>query len=368
MCPLPGKAEESSGLNFEEIFGAEQGDISIEKLEEMLEKALAAEASKNDVNPNSLVRIVHDGEVIWVTSAQAAEFLQEDSASGDEASLKKNVERALKGDRKLLRQELRLLLAMARTTFERYREGEKINAKIAERTALALDRRESEINTTFHELDQVETKIEGYRQKQPVIAKYEEQMGELLNAQQEGDLDKARTLAGQLVENKRQYVLLSRALQPDVNESYFNRLEGQKTKKKILGTQQVMVSGRGENLKVELKQIQGRYKELGSKQKSDEGNTEQIQEEMEQTKQAFDERAHELKAVQQESKVIARQEAETDAVVSHIAENVLGDTELAVDMDKQKQQMAQKKSPAKASAAAPPKKKSIGMATTGRRG
>ncbi len=366
MCPLPGRSAESSGLNFDEIFGAEQGDISIEKLEEMLEKALAAEASKQDVSPNALVRIVHDGEVIWVTSSQAAEFLQETSASGEEASLKKNVERALKGDRKLLRQELRLLLAMAKSTFERYREGEKINAKVAERTGLALDRRENEINTTFEQLDQVEIKIEAYRQKQPVIAKYEEQMGALLNAQQVGDLDTARNLAGQLAQDKRQYVLLSRALQPDVNESYFNRLEGQKTKKKILGTQQVMVSGRGENLKVELKQIQGRYKQLGSK-KGDAANAAQVKEEMQQTKQAFDERAHELKAVQQESKVIARQEAETDAVVSHIAENVLGDTELAVDMDKQKQQMSQKKSTTKAPAAAPPKKKSIGMATTGRR-
>ncbi len=361
-----------SRISFGEIFSEESGLLSVEKLEKLLDNLLEEEAKKSSADPDQLIRIVHQGEVIWVTAAQAEEFLNETSSDGEEVALKKNVERALKGNRNILQQELLLLLALATSTLARYRDNNILTREELDRLEPALRRRENEITSTFSQLAQVESKIETYRKQQPVLAEYERCMAELLNAQQVGDMQKAQAIAAKLVQGKRQYVLLSRALQPDVNESYYHRLESQKIKKKILNTQQGMVTGHERALQLEIGDLHNQFKKIKADATAGVSagttNIDEARAKLTKTKEEIEGRVKELETVKQESQVIAKQEAETEATIAHIAENVLGDTDLAVDMDKHMQQQAQKKSMTKA----PPvgggvKKPGTGMATSGRR-
>ena len=368
------KLTAESKISFEDIFGADGQDLSVEKLENLLDRLIEDEAQKSDADPNELIRVVHEGEVIWVTAEQAGDFLKESSTDGEEANLRRNVERSLKGNRQILQQELLLLLALATSTFERNRKANLVGKQEAERVGPALKRREGEIHSTFRDMAAVERKIELYRKQQPILVEYEQRMGELLNAQQAGDLDTAREIAGKLVTDKRQYVLLSRALQPDVSEAYYHRLQSQKIKKKILGTQKEMVVGRGQSLQLEITDLHNRFKKIKSDataqaadQSSGPVNLDEAREKLAQTREAIEERVKEFEIVKKEAHIISKQEAETDAVISHIAENVLGDTELAVDVDKQVQRAGAKKSAVKKPTAAPKAAKTTGMATSDRR-
>lgn len=356
-----------TSISFSDIFGGSNGELSLEKLEGLLDRLLEEESAKQNTDPNQLIRIVHEGEVIWVTSAQAKEFLNEATSEGEEAKLRMNVERALKGDRRILQQELLLILAFATSTFERYRTDERLSKETIERIEPALSRREQEIGTTFRQLEQVEAKIESYRNRYPILGEYEKRMGELLNAQQKGDIATARNIAVDLAKGKKEYVLMTRALQPDINEAYFHRLQSQKIKKKILNTQQGLVSGRGTNLRIEIADLQQQMK--GIKAEAGLGNVDPLsaRNQLIQARDSIQDRVKELETIVQESKVIAMKEAETDAVISHIAANVLGDTELSVDVEKQVQRVENKRTMTKTHSPSPTRQsKGTGMATSHR--
>ncbi len=373
-----GQEEAIGSLAMEELLKAGGTDAPLERLYATLNQIVTSETAKRDINPNELVRIVHGGKVTWVTARQAELYLQSDSSDQESQQLRANVERALKGEARIIHQELRVLLALAQGTFRKQADEGLLAKEESERIEPSLRRRDYEISDTFEQLSEVEQRITAARQRQPIIAEYEQRMGKLLNLQQEGKMDEARQVAVQLAADKKKYVLLSRAIEPDVNTSYYYRLGAQKIKKKILNVQQTLchkqegaLEGQIHDLRSHINEVKQQMADAESSAGTDPTQSEIVekaQTELEKTSQEIQEAANELQAVRTENKVLQKQEKETEEVIQHVAANVLQDKELAVDVQSQVKSLENRRKlqPQKAPAAKQAGNK-IRMATADRR-
>ena len=367
-----------AALSLENLLPKDGAEVSLDTLYTSLERLVTQEAAKRNTNPNELVRVVNNGKVTWITAQQAQLYLKADSDGNEKETLRNNVERALKGEARLLHQELRVLLAITSGTFENLSGQGLIDEKEAERIRPSIRRRESEIGDTFSELYDVENRISMARERQPLIGEYETRMGQLLNFQQEGKMDQARELAQQLAMDKRKYILLSRSMEPDVNTAYFHRLNAQKTRKKTLNLQQTLcmkkegaIGLRIDNLQSKVQTIEQQLAQAEETQATDAAQAEilhKAKEELVKTDQEIQQANNLLVAVQGETKILKKQEKETDGVIQHIATNVLKDQELTVDVQAQVQNISQRRKSQPAPTPKPKQSKHIRMATTERRG
>jgi len=308
-------------------------------------------ASKRNINPNELVRVVDNGKVSWISAQQAQLYLQSDAQSTD--GLREKVERALKGDARILHQELRVLLAITAGTFENLNAEGLFDEKEQEKIRPSIQRRESEISDTFTQLYEVEGRISSIRARQPLIAEYEERMGRLLNLQSEGRIEEARELARYLATEKKKYVLMSRAIEPDVNTAYFHRLNAQKTRKKTLNLQQNLcqkkegaIGLRIDQLQTKMETIEDQINRAEMTEATDPTQAEialRAKEELLLADHEIQEANHQLAAVQTENKVLEKQEKEAQMVIEHIATNVLKDKELAIDVQAQVKDIEQRR-------------------------
>lgn len=364
-------------LSLERLKG-NPGEVSLDRLYEVLDQLITSEAQKQNTSPNELIRVVHNGKVTWVTAQQAGLYLRSDSADEEEEQLRDNVERALKGHAKLLHQELWVLLAIAQGTFKDLRNQGLFESQEARKIEPSLRRREDEIRDTFTQLYEVEGRIAAARERQPLLAEYEARMGQLLNLQQVGKLDEARTLAIQLAAGKKRYVLLSRVLEPDVNTAYFYRLNSQKTKKKILTVQQTMCLKKEGSLGLHIEELQshmetvkGQMAHAEATMAGDATQAEIIskaQDKLLKTDQEMQQVHGELHAVKAEARVLRKQAKETDMVIEHIATDILKDPSISVDVQSQVRSIEQrrKQQPVKAPSA-PKRTGGIRMSTVDRR-
>ena len=85
-------------LGFDDVFGAESdSDLSIQQYEDFWEQARPATAQKKGVNPNQLVRFVHNRKVHWITQDEADTYLQ---LANDDDKRENAVKKEIKRDRK----------------------------------------------------------------------------------------------------------------------------------------------------------------------------------------------------------------------------------------------------------------------------
>jgi len=326
-------------------------EVSLGELYKALDRLVNTAVSKRNINPNELVRVVDNGKVSWITARQAQRYLESDAQSGD--GLREKVERALKGDARILHQELRVLLAIAAGTFENLNDEGLIDEKEEERIRLSIRRRESEISDTFTQLYEVEGRISAARARQPLIAEYENRMGQLLNLQSQGKMDEARELARYLAMEKKKYVLMSHAIEPDVYTAYFHRLNAQKTRKKTLNLQQNLcqkkegaIGLRIDQLHARMETIENRINLADTTTATDPTQAEialRAKEELLLANHEIKQASDQLAAVQTETQVLVKQEKEAQMVIEHIATNVLKDQELAIDVESQVKNIEQRR-------------------------
>lgn len=339
------------GINFSDLFGEDSSDISMERVEAFLKKAVNYTSERSSTNPNQLVRVVHGKKVMWMTQTQADKYL---SMESDEDQMQKDVEQALRGGLQYIRQELEILLALAIYTFNQFKEQQLVNQKDIDRIGPSLQRRQAEINEGISETRESETVLEVKRRRNPLLDEYEELMGEFINAKSTGDMDAAMELAKKLAEKKKYYLLLARGIEPDVRTIYYHRMNLQKTKKRILNTQGELCNSRKDALKLEITEIQDNLDSIKEQmQTADEDGVDsaslKIQTldiyDLESKEKELNEKASELKTLDTESKIIEKKEAETEAVIEHIQEDVLQEADTKVDMNDLKK--TQRKSPQK---------------------
>lgn len=355
------------GISFSDLIGEGQEMLSMERVESLLGKISNKITGAANISPNQLVRVMHNGKVIWMTQKQAADYAAQPP---DENKLQKDVLRALKGELNIIRQELEILLALARYTLNHFKENEAISKEEIERIEPALKRRQSEINEGISQTAESESVLRQKRRRNPLLDEYEDLMGEFINVKTTGNREIAMNLAKQLASKKRQYLLLTRAIEPDVRTINYHRLNLQKTKKRILNTQNDLCSTRKDFLQIEIKELQRNLQVVkdetdvaasdGEISASAEiGRLSAFDEDMAQAQ--LEEKTMELTSLEQETAVLNKQESEVDTLISHISENVLNEVESKLSMDQVKSNAPKITQSSRSSDTPKPKKTSSGM-------
>ncbi len=361
-----------TGISFQHLFGDSGGELSMERVEAFLNKVVEIASEQAKVNPNALVRVVHDNRITWMTQEQASEFLKSTSES---ATLRQDIEAALKGKLIHIRQELEILLALARYTFDKFKTHELIPAEQIQRLEPSLQRRACEIKDGVSQTAESESLVEEKRRRNPIIGQFEEMMGRFLQAKSQGNLQEAAQLAKSLEASKKHYVLFTRSLEPDIRTIYYHRLNLQKTKKRLLQTQNQLCYTRKDSLVLELNELkknilsvkqQTQQAELDGQGSAETAIRRQDIFNLNQMKQDLSNKVCEYETLKKESEIIERQESSVDAVIQTISESVLGETDTKIDVQaklKQEQMKSVAKPAAKPAtpADAAEKKKGLGM-------
>ncbi len=333
--------ESIAGFKISNFFGSGQDSISLEKVEAFLKKAVSVASEHADLAPNQLVRVVNKGQVLWMTQKQAVDFLER----ATDPDIQKEVEKALRGDVKYIRQELEILLAIAFYTLNKYKESEDLKGEDINRIQPSLQRRQKEIADGISQSAESEAILAEKRRRNPVISQYEDKMGDFLDCKAKGDMTKASVLAKELAAQKKQYLLHVRAIEPDVRTIYYHRLNLQKTKKRIINTQSEICSSRRDFLELEVSELRNSLEsiqeemEIAGEEGFDSAAAQIKKMELydpEEIEKEIEEKTLELDALDAESAILERQEEETSAVINHIAEDVLQEQELKVDMSEVK--------------------------------
>lgn len=362
-----------TGISFQHLFGDSVGELSMERVEAFLSKVVEIASEQARVDPNALVRVVHDNRITWMTQEQASEFLKSTSES---ATLRQDIEAALKGKLIHIRQELEILLALARYTLDKFKTHELIPAEQIQRLEPSLQRRASEIKDGVSQTAESESLVEEKRRRNPIIGQFEEMMGRFLQAKSKGNLQEAAHLAKSLEASKKHYVLFTRSLEPDIRTIYYHRLNLQKTKKRLLQTQNQLCYTRKDSLVLELNELkknilsvkqQTQQAELDGQGSAETAIRRQDLFDLSQMKQDLSNKVCEYETLKKESEILERQESSVDAVIQTISESVLGETDAKIDVQaklKQEQMKSAAKpatKPASKSPDAAEKKKSLGM-------
>ncbi len=314
---------------------------SLEKMDSLWDRARAEKSEQTGINPNELVRFVHQGTVHWITQEEAHTYLQlADEEDKRQNAIKKEIKRSLRGETQALADELSVLLAIAASSLSRYKREKAIPSEEIRRIEPALQRRFTEVESSLDCLREVERLIEQKRKKEPIFEEYESQLGQMLNLQRYGKSKEAAVLARDLVEKKRRYLIRSRALEPDIYTTYFYRLELQKIKKRILSTQKYLSAQRENNLEEEIEHLKGELVSLQAEKETHEdlmtrgvvlsrvekeeyqGNLRRI----DQTQRLLEDDTAEMESLEKESRILVTQIKNVDEVISFISDEILNES------------------------------------------
>jgi len=180
------------------------------------------------------------------------------------------------------------------------------------------------------------------RRKSPLLDQYELTMGEFMNARENGNSIRASELAKFLASNKKQYLRIARAIEPDVQTIYYHRLNLQKTKKRIISSQNDLCSTRKDALQFELEQLRDNIHSVRQSMESAEEEgldaaAVQIDKlrlyDVDKAEEEILEKSGELDALAKETSILDRQEKEVDVVIQHISENILKAPEIKVNLE-----------------------------------
>ena len=314
---------ETSGRAISEVLGSRIPDnVNFEQLQVLIEHMVQQEAAKRKTSPNELIRIVRDGQVLWMTAEEADQLLNDaDSESGD--NMRASVERALKGETKVLHLELRSMVAVAIGMLDRYAEQKSVDINEIQRIRPSLIQLERRINSTVGKLREVETRINAQRRENPVFDEFEGKMGQLLNLQRSGKKEDATLLAKELVSLRKKYIMLSRGLASDTNAVYDHRLELQKNKKSILSNQRYMTAQRQGVLMEEVKDGRKKLDSLCGGRSLDDAIKSERGDEVQECSESLQAAEGELKAVSKGLKVIEMQQKEVESVITQIIQHVI---------------------------------------------
>lgn len=339
------------GISFQDLIGSSDGEISMERVELFLNKIVAIASAQANVNPSALVRVVRGDRITWMTHERAIEYLKQSRAN---AEIRKDVENALKGELKFIRQELEILLALAQYTLDQFRKNQSISADEIKRYEPSLQRRQYEIREGIAQTAECESLVADKRRRNPIINDFETTMGLFLQEKTKGNTKEAAELARKLTGKKKQYLLLTRAIEPDVRTIYYHRLNLQKTKKRLLHTQNELCASRKDSLVIELNELKAKLTSVVQQTQQaecdgqDTASTaiDRIDLYSEgKVKGEITEKTAELTTLQKETEIISRQEAEVDSVINTISVHVLGDTEVKMDIKAQLQKESLKPKP-----------------------
>lgn len=353
-------------ISFEDLFGGSPDNVSVEQLETLLDEVVSNAPPQNGNAKRQLVRVVENGIVRWMTADEAEAHVQSLEAGQDE-SLKRSIQFALRGDSRVLAMEMQVLLTLARGTLNNYRDNSLIPEAEVQRTEPQLTRISRSLIYTLGELREVEVRIEDTRKKNPIMDEFEAKMAELLDMQRGGRTSEALPLAKELAGMKPRYVRISKIVHSETNSGYQFRLDIQHKKKSVLSWHRYLAAQREGVLQEESQEIRKKIDNLKAVlQRAVEAKIETYKTQLSQRETQFDDNQKELSAVKQEIAYLNHKEKEASGVIGQMQDK-LG---IAPKVDPQEEQPPESPPPAQETPVPEPeeeKKKRVRMAIMSQR-
>lgn len=322
----------SAKVSFHELFGEEEA--SVDKLNSFLNSVVDLKNETHSVSSSTLIKIIHNGEILWLTQAQADSYLQQQVIHSGESELRAAVERALKGETKAVKQELSVLLTMAQITIDECKNDPNVDQVEIRRLIPVVKRTQSEIMQIVEDIGELEDHVAKVRQEQPDIRAYEAKVGDLMAKKSEGDWDEAKRIAEELLKKKQYYLLCCRSVEPDIRAIYSRRLDLQKVKKRLISMHRYLCTQKVDGLEHEISELKERIRSI--REHSNENIVDEMKskpvskEELDRlTKQLQQERSA-LLSMSREDKIYKQKESDTQSVINEIANNVLKKPELDI--------------------------------------
>lgn len=228
--------------------------MDLSQYEQLMNQLLKQSAHDLDEPPHKLVRILRGGKVIWTTVSQARQmidFHRNHYISDDSDLVAREIEKALHGDLNLLEDELMILICIARSECGGAEDQRiKVQRKWEATVDLVSDIRESECE------------LNRQKQEKTILGEFEEKMGLMLQARQEGAEKKAKRLADELRAMRNRYVLYSRSIQPMLSKIHCLRTDLVKMKEKILSSLLDALNDKSDSLTVDRDHLKQSIAEL----------------------------------------------------------------------------------------------------------
>ncbi len=314
-----------SAVDIEQFFDQSLQNYFFKKRFSYWETEKDSVVKNKNVHADELVKVVHNGKVTWFTLDEAQSLLKdyEDNTKSN-ASFKTGLEKALRGSSRSLAEEIRVLFSLAiQTLSQRIQEG-AIGNEEAEELTNSLRRRFEITEENVEDLLELEKEITERKKAEPIFASYERKLAEMMSLQKAGNSVAAASLARQLIQEKRQYLLRSRSLEPLTYAAYYYRLDLQKHKSRVLDTQRHLCEMRDSLIKRELSKLRQSVGDGGHDLFED---IETLRLNPEQLEGVAGYR-RELKALAMESKILVQGIKEVDRICEWIEKEIFKDENL----------------------------------------
>lgn len=362
-------------IQLNDLCDPKTGEIQPDKLDRFLNECAESIDATYSARPDMLVKIIHNGELLILSHEQADHILKDPTYNNESMSeLKQSIERALKGDAHIIKQEIEVLTHMARNLLTRFEQDTQVNQMEVKRLKPMLHRCDSEATTLVSDCMTLSDHIETARAQNPIISEYETKVSQMLQCQEQADLKTAKKLASQLASEKKNYLYAIRSIQPDFQSLQYARLQLQKIKKRIISIQKYILAQKKDLLEEEIERLRS---VTTTSQSHEEPSTEQApsndaaekpqissEEKIEQLMNKLDDKEKELSAFQTQAHFNERDEHSLNKVIDEIATNVLNlpeESDLSEAVEQQKKQ--RKSKPPKATPNAPAQQGTMRMVT-----
>ncbi len=298
-------------VTFDDLFGNDPDNLRLERLDAILEKVVFETFRKERINPDELIRVVDQGKVIWMTAEEADKILKQEPQD-----LQENIQQALRGDFKMIAQELQILFLLSQHTLKSYAEQSLIPANEIQRSQPQLLRLGRQIVTLLDQLRESEHYIRKTRKENPILCQFEERMAAFLKAQREGAQDEAMVLAQELAKIKARYVRISQGLVQVTHQSQKLRLDIQHHKKSLLSLQKYLMAQREGVLQDNIRDMRKTIESLqGALKRTQEEKRKQYQDALQEREAIVHQNNKELQAVQKEFSILEKKENETEQLI-----------------------------------------------------
>ena len=309
------------GQSVTELYGARTEGLGLDQLQQVIENLAKREAESRKRAPNELLRVVKNGEVVWMTAEEADELLK--PSGEDEDRTRALVERALKGETKVLVLELRTMIAIAVSMLDEYKRQGSLVVNEADRIRPLLIQSERRVNTTYRELREIEGRVEDYRKSNPIFGEFENKMGLLLNLQRTGKNEEAAKVAAELARMRGKYLQFSRGMVSDMNVIYGHRYDLQKIKGSVLSHQRYVAVQREGALQEQIQEDRDKLKMLCKGRPVEEARQGEFGSSVVECERQLRNKKSELKAVSKGVKVIEILQKDVESVISQIAQHII---------------------------------------------
>ena len=344
-------------VSMEDVFTGD--DLDLDRLTEKLDDLIELDCEKRDAPPTDMIRVAYNGSVMWLSKEQAEIYLEGRTDMDKEAAMiQREIKRALKGNIRVLRQEMQTLMAMAFSSLQAYVEGGQMEPELAQETEQHLRRNWQEVSQLMVEMTGAEDHIKELRNKNPQLDAFEDILGEFVNARQRGDKETVQKLQNEIANMQRTYLIMARVLEPDTTVLQKDRLDLQRSKKAILSAEKEMASKRRDILRLEVKRLQKHLRILKTELSTEDGPTDELQItahlesqgldagdglEVDAIEGKIDEARGQVDIASLEHKVARAEEHMVDEVIDYFEEEVVGAAEGDRVQDKVSQQKAKDK-------------------------